>query len=173
MYRSSSKKVKSLHKIIKFNVSIAELNAIFIKRALSFSDFLELPSAILAHILNDALSSTERLLQTFLLQENQPLSNRGLLPTFLIPAKLLIVQNKIVSYLLFMCGSANQHICKSALPKQYNAALVCFVVIKNHFAFDKIFYLRKDAFGIFRIDFRSGDIDFDRTAIHTFGIIAQ
>src|SRR5690554_6758119 len=60
------------------------------------------------------LSSTERLLQTFLLQENQPLSNRGLLPTFLIPAKLLIVQNKIVSYLLFMCGSANQHICKSA-----------------------------------------------------------
>src|SRR5690554_3549634 len=60
------------------------------------------------------LSSTERLLQTFLLQENQPLSNRGLLPNFLIPAKLLIVQNKIVSYLLFMCGSANQHICKSA-----------------------------------------------------------
>src|SRR5690554_4918150 len=127
------------------------------------------------------LSSTERLLQTFLLQENQPLSNRGLLPNFLIPAKLLIVQNKIVSYLLFMCKSAylqisisaNQHICKSTLPKQYNAALVCFVVIKNHFAFDKIFYLRKDAFGIFRIDFRSGDIDFDRTAIHTFGIIAQ
>src|SRR5690554_5865817 len=122
MYRSSSKKVKSLHKIIKFNVSIAELNAIFIKRALSFSDFLELPSAILAHILNDALSSTERLLQTFLLQENQPLSNRGLLPNFLIPAKLLIVQNKIVSYLLFMCKSAylqisisaNQHIYKSA-----------------------------------------------------------
>src|SRR5690554_3251734 len=127
------------------------------------------------------LSSTERLLQTFLLQENQPLSNRGLLPNFLIPAKLLIVQNKIVSYLLFMCKSAylqisistNQHICKSTLPKQYNAALVCFVVIKNHFAFDKIFYLRKDAFGIFRIDFCSGDIDFDRTAIHTFGIIAQ
>src|SRR5690554_736958 len=68
------------------------------------------------------LSSTERLLQTFLLQENQPLSNRGLLPNFLIPAKLLIVQNKIVSYLLFMCKSAylqisistNQHICESA-----------------------------------------------------------
>src|SRR5690554_2106117 len=143
------------------------------------------------------LSSTERLLQTFLLQENQPLSNRGLLPTFLIPAKLLIVQNKIVSYLLFMCKSAylqisisaNQHICKSAYlqisistnqhiykstpPKQYDAALVCFVVIKNHFTFDKIFYLRKNIFGIFRIDFRSGDIDFDRIAIHTFGIIAQ
>src|SRR5690554_316905 len=68
------------------------------------------------------LSSTERLLQTFLLQENQPLSNRGLLPNFLIPAKLLIVQNKIVSYLLFMCKSAylqisistNQHIYESA-----------------------------------------------------------
>src|SRR5690554_7840740 len=55
--------------------------------------------------------------------------------------------------------SANQHICKSTLPKQYNAALVCFVVIKYHFAFDKIFYLRKDAFVIFRIDFCSGDID--------------
>src|SRR5690606_23802997 len=73
---------------------------------------------------------------------------------------------------LQICKYANLRMGKSALfPKQHNALFFIFIVKERYLSTNHLLNFRNDAFGIFGINFRTADIDFNHTAVDPFGVI--
>lgn len=57
------------------------------------------------------------------------------------------------------------------LSKQHNALWFLLIVKERYLSTNDLLHFRDDAFGIFGINFRTADIDFNHTAVDPFGVI--